>query len=62
MKRRDDRDEEVKPIARQIEQLALPPDAARQTWSLDRRKQLAFQMLFSPYSDFSNSDFCWFSS
>lgn len=28
----------------------------------DRRKQLAFQMLFSPYSDFSNSDFCWFSS
>ena len=28
----------------------LPPDAARQTWSLDRRKQLAFQMLFSPFT------------
>ena len=25
----------------------LPPDAARQTWSLDRRKQLAFQLLLS---------------
>ena len=40
----------------------LPPDAARRTWSLDRRKQLAFQMLLSPHSDCSNSDFCWFSS
>ena len=38
----------------------LPPDAGRRTWSLDRRKQLAFQMLFSPYSDFSNSDFVGF--